>query len=788
MQNSFLTTYPPRLLYWAIGTLAGATLSLQIILTRFFSVVLYYHFAFAGITFALLGMTLAATVVLNNKNYNNIENIPFLFSKHALLFALTSVGIIILFLKLPLLVPAETVTLWEVAAMLFFIVPFYHGGVGITLLLTRLPQTGGRLYAADLVGAALGCMGCVLALFLVDPVTLAFMMAAMVVFVATFIAENRQRLHLWLALVALVGTATLQTVLLQMNAPHLGVRWAKGNVEQNTVYERWNAFSRVDVRCEHSRPRGWGLVHQPEEKIDQCILRIDADADTTITSFKGDLETVSFLKQDVINGAYLLQPVQHTAVIGVGGGRDILSALIFGAKHVTGIEINPSIFEVLTKKFADFSGNLHNRSDVTLVNAEARSYINQQAQNFDLIQISLIDTWAATAAGGLTMTENRLYTTEAWEDFYRALKKGGMLSVSRWFNPQHHTGEFYRLLAIASSALEKIGVPKEALQQHIVALNVGDIVTVITRTTPLTSDEWQAATARYDAAGFKVLLGPDVSYDATTDTLLRGADTEAFYTAQQENIRASTDDKPFFFHSLSLLDVFRGITAGTSNNNAAIVITSWMLLLVTVFFLWYVVRCFLTLRQHYTSATLLTPTLFFTAIGMGFMLVEISQMQRLMVFLGHPVYGLSVVLFTLLLFSGLGSFTVRDGMRRNSILGRGGLLLGALILTGYATPEITTAAKTLNAGMRILLSMGLLAPAAFCMGMMFPLGMGLCRTRYASALPYFWGVNGAASVMASVLGVVLSMEIGITATLSVGIVCYAFCVLALWRMASSRLA
>ena len=153
-----------------------------------------------------------------------------------------------------------------------------------------------------------------------------------------------------------------------------------------------------------------------------------------------------------------MQPTAAVAVVGVGGGRDILSGLLFGASRIRGIEINPAIFEVLTEKFAEFSGHLDRQPGVSLVNAEARSYINHSSERYDLVQISLIDTWAATAAGALTLTENRLYTVEAWDDFYRALKPGGLLSVSRWYGAEKHRGEFYRLVAIAASALQRKGV------------------------------------------------------------------------------------------------------------------------------------------------------------------------------------------------------------------------------------------------------------------------------------------------------------------------------------------
>ena len=309
----------------------------------------------------------------------------------------------------------------------------------------------------------------------------------------------------------LAAVAIVHTGLEVSGKSHLGVFWAKGTQQMGTLFERWNTYSRVRVTALGETPAfGWGIALPPETKIDQKYLDIDADAATVITRYDGDISKLSYLKDDVINAAYLVQPPAEVAVVGVGAGRDILSALYFGAKRIHGIEINPAIFEVLTDKFADFSGHLDRRPGVSLVNAEARSYINHSSDRYDLVQISLIDTWAATAAGGLTLTENRLYTVEAWDDFYRSLKPGGLLSVSRWYDPAIHRGEFYRLVAIAASALQRKGVPATELAQHIVALNVGNIVTVITRPDAFTNAQWQGARTRLLAQGFKILLGPDV--------------------------------------------------------------------------------------------------------------------------------------------------------------------------------------------------------------------------------------------------------------------------------------
>jgi SAM-dependent methyltransferase len=462
-------------------------------------------------------------------------------------------------------------------------------------------------------------------------------------------------------------------------------------------------------------------------------------------------------------------------VVGVGGGRDVLSGLFFGARHIHGIEINPAIFEVLTDKFADFSGHLDRQPGVSLVNAEARSYINHSPDRYDLVQISLIDTWAATAAGGLTLTENRLYTVEAWGDFYRALKPGGLLSVSRWYDPNDHRGEFYRLVAIAASALQRQGVAKADLPNHVIALNVGNIVTVITRPDAFTPAQWQGARTRLQAQGFKILMGPDIAFDAVTSTLMSGDADAAFFASLPLNVSPSTDDNPFFFYTARFGDFFSSPLSTLSNNNAAISMTLMLIVFALGACLYFIAGPFVQLARKMPLSVLAPPVAYFCAIGMGFMLIEISQMQRLMVFLGHPVYGLSVVLFTILLFGGIGSTTVGAQVpRAGAVVARVAALLATLAAAGLLTPFVTGWARSEATDMRILLSVLLLAPPAFCMGMMFPLGLSIWR-RHSGLLPFFWSANGITSMLASVLGMALSIEFGIASTYALGVGFYALC-------------
>jgi spermidine synthase len=692
------------------------------------------------------------------------------------------------FLSAPIVVPLQYLPAVLPMATAAFVIPFTEGGVCITLLLTRLPYSGGGLYAADLAGAALGCLGVILVLFVVDPVSATLWFGAFAAGAGWLVVQDsddvgRRRVSRNVA-IALAAAAAVHTGLDVSGKDHVRVLWAKGTTQTGTLFERWNTYSRVRVwPLGEADPIGWGFAHKHQIKIDQDFLDIDASASTPITRLDGDISKLTYLEDDVINAAYLVQTPAEVGIIGVGGGRDILSALFFGAKRITGIEINPAIFEALTDKFADFSGHLDRQPGVVLVNAEARSYINHSSDRYDLIQISLVDTWAATAAGGLTLTENRLYTVEAWNDFYRALKPGGLLSISRWYNPISHRSEFYRLVAIAATALQQMKIPSIELCQHIIALTPasgmpsstgGNVVTVITRPDAFTNAQWQAVRARLEAQDFKILLGPDVTFDTVTSTLLSGNTGAAFFESLPENIAPSTDDNPFFFFTERLGDLFTTYSWAplTATDPVSINIISLLLIGALCACVYYILIPFVRLAKFMPLSKLIPPVTYFSAIGMSFMLIEISQMQRLMVFLGDPVYGLGVVLFTILLFSGLGSITVgAHALRPNAVIVRVIALLTALAVTGMLTLAVTSWGRSQATDMRILVSVLLLASPAFFMGMMFPLGLGIWR-RHSELLPYFWCANGMTSMLASVLGVVLSMQFGIANTYGIGVCFY----------------
>jgi hypothetical protein len=798
--------------YLSIAITAFTLIMMQVVLSRVFSVMFYYHFAFAGITLAMLGLTAGALHVHRYPERFTLSRLNEECARHGVSAALLlSAGILLLtdisgrlmkpLLSLPDTAQADSsfhaLTLLAFATgALALLRAFRDGGVIITLLLTRFPQETHRLYAADLIAAALGALLVVLLLGWFDPIGLTLLTAFFMSFTANrLIVQAKEtsirKKRFYLGATILLGLLLVaQTLSSRTDNPLLRIHAAKGEILENLLFERWNSYSHVAVFPNREpQPFGWGYgtAYHAEDfpTVEQHLLRIDADAGTVLTRFDGNLDRLGFLQYDVINSGYHLHPVKSAAIIGIGGGRDILSALVFGAEKITAVEINPAIFEALNKHFADFTGHLSRFPQVHMTNAEARSYLNSQKETFDLIQISLIDTWAATAAGGLALSENKLYTTEAWREFLARLNPQGLLTVSRWFRANSHRGELYRMLSLAKAALHEINPALEP-RNHVIALRGGDVATLLLSPSPFTAERLATMKQVADKYGFEILISPTHSFDETSAILLSEHADKAFMDSLPLRADAPTDDRPFFFNMQRFKAQWQSITEtfNHQNNQASNLLLILLLSVLAVMaytLLWPMWRLYCQQKKMLApekSGSTLPYILYFAGIGLGFMLVEMALMQRLMIFLGHPVYSLSVILFTLLLFSGIGSYAIKPSrLTPRQCIQLPALLCLLLVITGTALPAVMEHFAHLPVSGRMMLAVMALVPVSFFMGMMFPLGVHLGEIRKAALLPWFWAINGVASVVASVAAIILSMQFGIQFTYLSGIGCYALCLL-----------
>src|SRR5437899_5630862 len=338
------------------------------------------------------------------------------------------------------------------------------------------------------------------------------------------------------------------------------IQWLKGGRNSHDgLYEKWNAFSRIHVRELGSQPFGWGLSprYRAQREIGQLYLDIDSGAATVITKFDGNLNAVEHLKYDVTALAHYLRNPTSVLVIGIGGGRDILTSLAFGQRHVTGVEINPDILRLLTRRFGQYSGSLQNNPDVTLVHDEARSYVARSLESFGIIQASLIDTWAATSAGAYVLTENGLYTKEAWLTFLTHLTPDGILTMSRWYY-QAQPAEILRLAALATASLMDIGVADP--RQHVIIVRNQDVATIMVAKRPFSAADIDAVTKISKAMEFQPVLTPRFAERPVFEAISTPGQYEHLIRTYPLNIEAPTDDSPFFFHMLRAGDLLKRST------------------------------------------------------------------------------------------------------------------------------------------------------------------------------------------------------------------------------------
>ena len=778
----------PRSTYIGLALVSLCILVLELALTRIFSVTMWYHFAFVAISVALFGISASGLVVFLLQKVFAAEKL----SRHLPLFScLMSLSIIItlvVILRVPFassLTPAgilKSGLIYGVIAL-----PFFLGGICITLLLWQHSERVSGLYFADLLGAALGCLVTLLAFNVFtgpQVLLLAALLAAGASACFNLGCDSRRiamatSFAFVLALLLLVtsGSGFLTKLWIVKNPGGTGQA-----IEPETLFEKWNSFSRITVYpMEQDEVFGWGLSetftgHHPP----QLYMRIDASAGTQLVGFDGDFDKIEFLKYDITSLVHWIKGDAKTLIIGPGGGRDVLAALAFGQKPVIGVEINPIIVDAVRDDFGDFVGHLYERPDVEIHMDEGRSYLSRSKDSYDIIQASLVDTWAATSSGAFVLTESNLYTVEAFEAYLDRLADDGMVTFSRWYY-ERAPGEALRLTALAIEALENIGATEPRRRLFLAKKGYWNeagpdgIATMIAKKTPFTEEEIHRAEEACERLDFQIVYSPDFVADPLFEKLFDKAKREKLFAEFPLNITPPTDDKPFFFHLVRLRQfVSSRVDQGAMqfNVDAILVLANLFLVMLGFAFLFLILPMLLArklrLRQMVRQWRHLA---YFILIGLGFILVEIPLIQRFTLFLGHPIYSLVIVLFSILLFSSLGSFFTRRvsaGDARSFL--RKALPLLCLILFAYVflLEPLIHALISISTPAKILVSLGLIAPLGWLMGMPFPLGIRLVSEDADFLIPWCWSLNGAFSVVASVSSIALAISYGFSAAMAVG--------------------
>jgi spermidine synthase len=774
---------PERSLLVGLGLTSFAALLLELALTRLFSVVLFYHFAFLAISIALLG--LGAGGVLAYLLKSRLTRFP-TRTLAARLCMVNSV-LVLLVLEIVLHVPvALTVTgknflhlsvLYLTAAL-----PFFLTGLLFSVVFARETWRVSRLYGADLSGGALACLAVVPLLNWVGgPNTIlaaAVVMAAAAMVWAASPMARKVAGGLMVAFVILIAANHSNQL--------IDVVYAKGMFRDPAWVEftRWNALSRVEVD------------RQGEAKA----IVIDADASTYIMNCDLAHWHGSEWEHNLMSAppalANVLRPHGEFAIIGPGGGVDVLRAVANGSPSVTGIEINPIIADTIMRgRYADYALHLYERPEVHIHVTDGRSYLRSTPQQFDVVQMTLVDTWASTAAGAFALSENNLYTVQAFREYFQHLKPDGMIAITRWEFRQPR--EALRVVSVAMEALHSLGVASPA--RNFIVASQGALdedgipVVVLAKKTAFSAEEEamvQDHFDRYDELDPLYLpSGPATGQGGHSPfaDLIASNDPYAFARDYAYNVAPVTDNAPFFFFTLKARQILgeQGLREGIDwKVNLGVLV----LLLVLVISVAAVLGFLILPLALQTGRQSPLPLLYFVAVGLGYILVEIAFIQRFVLFLGHPTYALTVVIFLLMLSSGAGSLMSRRWLPRTEMAWMPlVLVMVALVADVLLLPRVLTAWVGLGFEYRLAISGLLLAPLGFVMGMPFPTGLRALAVDSVravnggaagndinkdNAVEWAWAMNAAASVLGSVLAMVIAIQFGLTVTLACGVAAY----------------
>ena len=774
--TSSSTEIPEKTLLGGLALTSFSALLLELALTRLFSVVLFYHFAFLAISIALLGLGAGGVFAYLLKAKLAAKDTRRLAARLCLANSVVVLAVLEIVLHVPVALQVSWANFGRLTVLyLAAAVPFFLTGLLFAVVFARETRRIPRLYGADLCGGAMACLAVVPLLNWVGGPNVILVagatMAAAGTIWAEFHALRRNAALLALALVALIGA--------NYSGRLIDVVYAKGLFRDPAWVEfaRWNALSRVEVD------------RQGQAKA----IVIDADASTYIMN--ADLahwqgtEWEHNLMAAPPALANVLRPHGEFAIIGPGGGVDVLRAVANGSPSVTGIEINPIIATtIMRERYADYAQHLYDRPDVHIHVTDGRSFLRSTPQHFDVVQMTLVDTWASTAAGAFALSENNLYTVDAFREYFDHLKPDGMIAITRW--EFRHPREALRVVAVAMEALHRLGVANPA--RNFMVASQGELdadgipVVVLAKKTPFTAMEEKAVITHFDHyAELDPLYLPSQPGNNPFSDLIASNDPYAFARGYAYNVAPVTDNAPFFFFTLKAGQILgeKGLSEGIDwKVNLGVLVLLLVLVISLIAVLAFLVLP-LALRSRNARQSPF-PLLYFIAVGLGYILVEIAFIQRFVLFLGHPTYALTVVIFLLMLSSGAGSLFSRIWLPRTDL----GwvpivLVIVTLLADVFFLPGRLAALVGLDFGYRLLVSGILLIPLGFVMGMPFPTGLRALAALPAPEFPsgqgasdnsveWAWAMNAAASVLGSVLAMVIAIQFGLTVTLACGATAY----------------
>ena len=777
---------PTAGLYACVLLVSAATLLFEIALTRIFAVTQGYHFAFLAISLALLGFGASGTALAIVPALASRDIRP-LMAGAGLLFAVTSTG----GLYLTNVLPFDAYTLlWEPSQLaylaLYYLalaVPFFFAGSIVGASLAKHPAKAGMLYGTNLVGAGIGCLLSVVFPLFVGAAGSVVVAGVIALVGAAAMAGRELRRPAWLVpcilAVGVVAVAVVLGVTDLKLSPYKAVSQALRHEGASKAWSRWNAFSLVEViesDSIHAAP-GLSFVYQGELPP-QTALAVDGDNLSPMSAVPP--EGADFTEYLPTSLVYRLADHPTALVIEPGGGLDVLTALHNGAESVTAVISNPLVVKAVGERFGHHTAGILGTPGVTVVDEGARSYLHRTDERFDVIQVSLADSFRPVLAGAYGVSENYLYTVEAFESYYSRLAPDGFLSVTRW--AQTPPSEGVRVVAVAVEALEGLGVEPA---EHMAVIRSLQTITLVMKRSPLDDADIDAVRRfaeglQYDLVHLPGIEASDVNrfsvhptpaYHDTVKAILNHEAREALYAGYSHDISPVSDDRPFYYHLFKwsqTAEILRslGRTFQPFGGAGFLIVLGSLVVAVTAAGAFILLP--LLFRRDVSNGGgsqagaigRLWPFVYFAGLGLGFLWVEIPLLQMFILYLDQPAYAFATVLFGVLVWSGVGSLA-SDKLRVPMAVAVS-VVAALSVLYAYGLPSVFDATLGLPLAGRLALSVALLAPLGAAMGVPFPRAVRVLGEQAPALVPWAWAVNGSTSVVSAILATILALSFGFT--------------------------
>jgi hypothetical protein len=756
----------------AFALVTASLLLAEIALTRVFSGTIGYYFAFMSISVAMLGLGAGSLWVTLRGPLKVAPEIRAGRAAFALGIAIAASTLAYLKYYPEMAAVGTHGQAAQIAIFAGLFVPFLISGVLIATVFEAAGSAFAALYAIDLIGASVGC---VVAVLLLDRVAApkAMLVIALIAGVASplyFLSAGAKR-------AAAIAAAALAIVFgggaYQLRgSPLFKASMIRNQTVQGIAHDEWNDFSRVIVK--YGVFCTWGLSETYPARYDQQFdLMIEGVAGTQIQKFDGDLSKLDFMKSDIMSLPHHVQTTGSTLALGVGGGFDILMARHFGKDPVVGVEVNPLVGKIVNDRFASWSGRPYYQPGITVHFENARTFVKRDKSQYDIVTVTWVDSGAATGAGAFALTENYLYTVEAFRDYLARTKDNGILAFmrARW-SPDY---DAIKGIGVAVEAMRSMGIAEP--EKNIIVSNVAspyflrrELTHVMLRKRPWTAEEIAKVDEVRTRLHFTDIYTPGrPPTDASIGRLILDKDRQAVYASFPFDMEPNTDDRPFYFF-------LRAMQGRPEGHDVEILRQS----LTTIFILigtFLVVPMVALLRRGVKHrGGIAAPSAYFALLGLGFMLVEMKLLQQSILVVGNPTLSLAAVLAALLLSTGLGSLYSRKLVES----GRGRYLFVALIVVLLiALFSAERVAEILVANSLFVRTAGVvlaIAPLGFLLGCPLPLGMASLRDEGRDAPPglvaWCWGINGMLGVAGSAVAIWIAIHHGLRAAFLVGVGCY----------------